>query len=161
MVFVGDEQAPSGSWAGAGYTVVDKTPVVREKPYLTIDGAGKYSVMVPALKSNSKGTSWGAGASAGTSLPIDTFYVAHAARGLGVYSVFNNPVALDNAIETPNNAGVKVQHMNTVFLGTTWGGLDQSHHQLDGEHGEQREHAGEVGELKLRWLAGIEGALFM
>ncbi len=76
MVFVGDDQVPGGSWASAGYTVVDATPTVREKPYLVIDGAGNYSVRVPALKANSKGISWGAGQSAGKSLAIGTFHVA-------------------------------------------------------------------------------------
>jgi hypothetical protein len=77
MVFVGDDQAPANSWAGPGYTVVDKTPTVREKPYIVIDGAGKYSVMVPALRTNSQGTSWSAGPTVGTSVPIDQFYIAH------------------------------------------------------------------------------------
>jgi hypothetical protein len=76
MVFVGDEQAPGGSWAGQGYTVVDKTPAVREKPYLTIDGAGKYAVMVPAMAKNTQGTTWSNGPTAGTSVSIDKFYVA-------------------------------------------------------------------------------------
>lgn len=76
MVFVGDDQAPSNNWAGPGYTVVDKTPTVREKPYLTIDVAGNYSVMVPAVRTNSQGTSWSAGPTAGNSIPIGQFYVA-------------------------------------------------------------------------------------
>jgi hypothetical protein len=50
----------------------------------------------------------------------------HDARGLGIYSVFWNPVNLENAIETPGAGGVKFQHMITVFLGGT-GGASISH----------------------------------
>lgn len=57
----------------------------------------------------------------------------HDARGLGVYSVFNNPVTLENAIETPSNAGVKMQHMITVFLGNTGGAA--INHILNGTGG--------------------------
>jgi hypothetical protein len=46
---------------------------------------------------------------------------SHDARGLGIYSVFNNPVTLENAVEMPNKPAVKGQHLITVFLGTTWG----------------------------------------
>jgi hypothetical protein len=120
MVFVGDEQAPSGGWAGQGYTVVDRTPVVREKPYLVIDGAGKYSVVVPPLKSNSKGISWGSGASAGTSLPIDTFYVAHADKD-SASSINAALGAGKNLILTPGvyhlASSLQVTKAGTVVLG--------------------------------------------
>ncbi|WP_239014339.1 hypothetical protein [Archangium violaceum] len=55
MVFVGDEQAPTGTWQNQVYTVVDTTPVIREKPYLFIDSTGNYAVKVPSLRTNSKG----------------------------------------------------------------------------------------------------------
>jgi hypothetical protein len=50
MVFVGDEigaLTPAGSWPSKAYTVVDKTPVIREKPYLVMDSNGNYAVQVP------------------------------------------------------------------------------------------------------------------
>ena len=37
------------------YTVVDKTPVIREKPYLYVDGSGEYRVFVPALQDQHPG----------------------------------------------------------------------------------------------------------
>lgn len=40
----------------------------------------------------------------------------HHAEGLGVYSVFSNPVQADNAIETPVRAGVVLHHMVSVSL---------------------------------------------
>jgi len=76
MVFVGDQQAPSASWPQPPYTVVAATPLVREKPFLYIDSAGNYLVMVPALKSASTGSSWASGAPPGVALSIDRFYVA-------------------------------------------------------------------------------------
>jgi hypothetical protein len=78
MVFVGDGKPPAGAWPGSPYTVVAKTPVIREKPFLFIDNLGNYFVMVPGLESETKGISWAAGAPAGTPLSTDLFYVAHA-----------------------------------------------------------------------------------
>ena len=81
MVFVGDGQPPSGTWPHPPYTVVNATPVVREKPFLYVDSGGNYLVMVPALKTNATGSSWGADAPGspvppGSPLSIDRFYIA-------------------------------------------------------------------------------------
>lgn len=40
----------------------------------------------------------------------------HTAQGLGVYCNFDNPVQLDNAIETPVGDKIKMNHMVTRFL---------------------------------------------
>ena len=80
MVFVGDDQAPGNTWPSTSYTNIAKTPIMREKPYLTIDSAGVYSVTVPALTSNSQGTTWLNGSAVGTALSINTFYIARADR---------------------------------------------------------------------------------
>ena len=62
MVFVGDINPPDGNWPSKAYTVVDKTPVIREKPYLFLDKAGRYSVMVPSLVSKGAvGPTWAKG----------------------------------------------------------------------------------------------------
>lgn len=79
MVFVGCENAPAGKFPNPAYTVVDKTPILREKPYLTIDAAGKYAVFVPALKTNTRGVSWTGGPTPGESIAIDRFYIAQPA----------------------------------------------------------------------------------
>ncbi|MFK3980462.1 hypothetical protein ACI2K4_08795 [Micromonospora sp. NPDC050397] len=75
MVFVGAVNAPANSFPDPPYTTVGQTPVVREKPFLHLDPAGDYRVFVPALRTNSAGTSWASGNPAGTSLPIDDFLV--------------------------------------------------------------------------------------
>lgn len=78
MVFVGSEQTPSGSWADTPFTVVEKTPRIREKPYLVVDNSNNYSVVLPTLKTNSQGTSWANGTANATTVPINRFYIAHA-----------------------------------------------------------------------------------
>ena len=83
MVFVGDTAPPSGTWPSPPFTVVANTPVVREKPYLTIDSSNNYSVIVPPLKQSSQGPSWNATTTLGgtpTTIPISKFYVAQAAN---------------------------------------------------------------------------------
>ncbi|MFF4037408.1 adenylyl cyclase [Streptomyces sp. NPDC001816] len=76
MVFVGVEGAPATSFPTPPYTTVDRTPVVREKPFLTVDRHGAYHVFVPALRRNSSGTSWADGPVAGHSIPLTEFHVA-------------------------------------------------------------------------------------
>ncbi|SFB06457.1 F5/8 type C domain-containing protein [Cohnella sp. OV330] len=76
MVFVGDEKPPAGTFPADPYTVVDKTPVMREKPYLYIDEKGAYQVFVPSVSKDSQGVSWQNGSTPGTSVPIGRFYIA-------------------------------------------------------------------------------------
>ncbi|MDB5104129.1 MAG: carbohydrate binding module family protein [Fibrobacteres bacterium] len=79
MAFSGVVNPPAGTWPAKPFTVVAQTPVVREKPFLTVDKAGKYSVNVPALREASQGTSWSKGAS-GENLPVELFHIAHPDR---------------------------------------------------------------------------------
>ena len=65
MVFVGCQNAPGNSFPNPPYTVIEQTPVIREKPYLTVDPSGKYSVFVPSLKLNGQGPSWTQGPTPG------------------------------------------------------------------------------------------------
>lgn len=120
MVFLGiPNNLPGGTWPTSANTFIDSTPVVREKPYLYLNG-GNYEVFVPALKLNSKGISWANGQSAGTSLPISQFYIARA----GVDTATTINAALNqgkNLLLTPGvydlNDAIKVNRANTVVLG--------------------------------------------
>lgn len=123
MVFVGiaEGKAPAGDWTGSSkYTTVDKTPVIKEKPFLYIEN-GQYKVFVPALRENVKGTSWSAGdMGPGTSISIDEFYIAHPETDTA--ATIN--AALEdgkNLIFTPGQyrltAPVEVNRANTVVLG--------------------------------------------
>ena len=49
---------PNPSGNNNPYTTLPQSPVTREKPFLYVDGAGKYSVFVPALQRNSSGITW-------------------------------------------------------------------------------------------------------
>jgi F5/8 type C domain len=75
MVFQGVQGAPPQHFPNPSHTVIATTPQVREKPFLYIDN-GEYKVFVPALRSNSTGTSWYNKTPAGTSISLSQFFVA-------------------------------------------------------------------------------------
>ncbi|MGW3245772.1 RICIN domain-containing protein [Streptomyces sp. NPDC001070] len=75
MVFVGDVNAPANTFPSPPYTTVAQSPVTREKPFLYVDSTGAYKVFVPALRTNTQGTTWAGGSPAGSSLPIDQFFI--------------------------------------------------------------------------------------
>jgi hypothetical protein len=75
MVFVGVNGAPAEEWPDKPYTTVEKTPLVREKPYLTFDGNG-YAVNIPVLKQNSAGPDWINAVECERSVSMDKLYIA-------------------------------------------------------------------------------------
>ena len=75
MVFVGTRNAPAQSFPEPPYTTVASAPLVREKPFLYVDGRGAWKVFVPAFRSNASGTSWSAGKAPGVSHPISEFTI--------------------------------------------------------------------------------------
>lgn len=76
MTFVGTTGGPTSSTT-VNRTVVPKTPVIAEKPFLAIDRNGNYFVLVPDLRRDSTvGVTWAGGATPGVQLPIDLFFVA-------------------------------------------------------------------------------------
>ena len=77
MVFVGVPHAPAGAWPKPAYTEIARTPVVREKPFLEVNAAGKWSVRVPGTHSDSTGPTWGTAVPiSGRDIPIEQFYIA-------------------------------------------------------------------------------------
>lgn len=78
MVFAGVHGAPLQSFPHPPYTVLEKTPRSREKPFLYVDAKNHFHVFVPAAKERSAGADWSPGAS-GRSLDIGAFYIAHPA----------------------------------------------------------------------------------
>jgi len=77
MVFVGCQNSPAATLPTPPYTVVDKTPVIREKPYLCVDKRAAFRVFVPDLRRDTQGVSWATGPTRGTSISLDRFYIAH------------------------------------------------------------------------------------
>ncbi len=77
MVFVGVNHPPDGDWPSPPFTKVGVTPIVREKPFLQVDARGRWSVVVPELRTNSTGITWHGGSTPGASITLDRFYIAH------------------------------------------------------------------------------------
>ncbi|UEL30272.1 adenylyl cyclase [Pseudarthrobacter sp. L1SW] len=119
QVFSGVDGAPAQSFPNPPYTTLDSTPISREKPYLTLDSAGQYSVFVPAVRMESAGTTWENGPTAGRSLPLSDFYVATPADSA---KTINSQLARGkNLLLTPGVYGIdesiEVKRANTVVLG--------------------------------------------
>jgi hypothetical protein len=119
MVFAGVRGAPAQSFPNPPYTTVATAPVVQEKPFLYVDNAGNYNVFVPALRTNSSGTSWASGNPAGTSLPIGQFFIAH--PGDSSATINAALAAGQNLLFTPGNyaldSTINVTRPDTVVLG--------------------------------------------
>lgn len=126
IVFVGSEGAPAApadwSTVDRAWTIVDETPVVREKPFPYFDqDAGDYAVFVPETRRDSSGVSWAEGdPGAGTSIPVDEFHVARPE----VDDADSINAALDagkHLLLTPGiyevDEAIRVTDENTVVLG--------------------------------------------
>lgn len=121
MVFVGVEGAPSGSsWPNPPNTVLTQAPLIREKPFLTVDGSGSWGVFVPGLRSNASGTSWASGAPAGSTLPLSQFHIAQAGRDTA--AAMNAALASGkHLLLTPGvyhlSEALRITAPNTIVLG--------------------------------------------
>jgi hypothetical protein len=117
MVFTGTPGAPT-KWPPD--TAVDATPLIAEKPYLYLDKAGNYAVMVPLAATGSKGSTWFKPTTAGKSLPLAQFYLAHA--GADTAATINAALKSGkNLIFTPGiynlEASIQVTRPGTIVLG--------------------------------------------
>lgn len=120
MVFVGiPNNLPTGVWPTKANTFVDKTPVIREKPFLYLNGTN-YEVFVPSLRTDSAGISWANNQQAGTSISLDQFYVAKA--GTDTATTINAALSQGkHLLLTPGvydlDDALKVTQANTIVLG--------------------------------------------
>jgi hypothetical protein len=101
------------------YTTLSTSPVTRERPFLYLDASGHYNVFVPAVRRDSSGTTWANGPSAGSSLPLDDFFVA---RPTDDVKDINNALARgQNVLFTPGiyhlDRTIDVKRPDTVVLG--------------------------------------------
>ena len=76
-VFIGVEGAPKDTWPDKPTTVIDKTPVIREKPFLTYNESGGYAVFVPALERETSGPSWMNEDEEGELISLASFHIAY------------------------------------------------------------------------------------
>ena len=101
------------------YTTLATSPVTRERPFLYVDAAGRYEVFVPAVRHDSSGTTWSGGPSAGSSIPLDDFFVA---RPTDDVKAINSALASGrNLLFTPGvyhlDRTIDVKRPDTVVLG--------------------------------------------
>ena len=130
MVFVGVNHPPSGDWPNPPYTRVDRAPIVREKPFLQSNGKGRWSVRVPALRTDSTGISWRGGSTPGRSIPLSQFYIAH--PGSDTAATLNAQLASGkNLLFTPGiydlDKPIRVTRPDTVAMGLGYATLRPTH----------------------------------
>ena len=124
QVFSGVVNAPAqcfpGVPTGCGpYTTLPTSTVTRDAPYLYVDSNGNYDVFVPAVQHNSSGADWESGTTAGTSIPIDDFFIAKPSDDA---QKINSELARGkNLILTPGvyhvDKTINVKRAGTVVLG--------------------------------------------
>jgi hypothetical protein len=110
---------PAQASCGGPYTTLATSPLTREAPYLYLDGDGRYKVFVPGMRQDSVGTTWGSGPTAGTSIPIDQFFIA---KPTDQAKKINDALARGrNVIFTPGiyqlDKTIAVKRTDTVVLG--------------------------------------------
>jgi hypothetical protein len=110
---------PARASCGGPYTTLPKSPVTREAPYLYVDSDGNQNVFVPSVQTSSSGTTWADGATPGTSIPIDRFYVAKPSDSA---ATINSALRTGrNLILTPGiyhlDQSISVTRPDTVVLG--------------------------------------------
>lgn len=121
MVFVGCPNAPTGvcppNESGRNaFNKVDQTPVIREKPYLTVSAASEYEIRVPPLVNDTAGPN---NAAVTEVIPFANIYVA---KPVDTAAVINAQLAAGkDLILTPGlynlTAALTVTRANTVVLG--------------------------------------------
>ncbi|MFF2370429.1 adenylyl cyclase [Agromyces sp. NPDC058110] len=130
MVFSGVEGAPAtdfGPQPGGGNgnkTNVGDTPINRESPFLYLDG-DDYKVFVPKAKQDTSGVDWSTDASAGESISIDDFFIAH--EGATAAQLNAALAAGKHLLITPGvyylDAPLQVEDAGTVVLGLGYASL--------------------------------------
>jgi hypothetical protein len=94
MMFIGVPGAPSENWPEKPFTTIDKTPVIREKPYITFIRNG-FEIKVPQTEYNSSGATWTNPSRIDKSVSIQDFYVARAGK--------DNSESINNALKKGKN----------------------------------------------------------
>ncbi len=130
LVFVGVPRPPTGEWPEPPYTRVDRTPIVREKPFLAVDAKGNWSVRVPALRADSVGITWHAGSTPGKSIPLRSFYIAR--PGVDSAASINAQLARGkDLLFTPGiyelTEPIRVARRDTVVMGLGFATLRPTH----------------------------------
>jgi len=119
MMFVGVSGAPAQSFPTPPYTTIGQAPLVREKPFLYIDGSSNYQVFVPGLRTNTSGTSWFGQTPVGASIPLSQFFIVK--PGATAAEMNTALAAGQHLLITPGvyhlDQTINVNNPNTVVLG--------------------------------------------
>src|SRR6266513_2492716 len=110
---------PARASCGGPYTTLPTSPVTHEAPYLYVDSGGNQNVFVPSAQKRSSGTTWADGATPGTSISIDRFYIAKPSDSA---ATINSALRTGrNLILTPGiyhlDQSISVARPDTVVLG--------------------------------------------
>lgn len=102
-------------------TSVTTTPIIREKPFLFLDDDGEYKIFKPALKENTRGTTWSEGnMGEGDIISLDEFYIAK--EGDTAATINEQIAGGKNIFFTPGvyhaETPIQVSGEDTIVLGT-------------------------------------------
>ena len=119
-VFSGVVGAPAETFPTPNpYTVLEATPVSREKPYLFADAAGTWNVRVPSAQFGSRGVTWAEGLTPGRTLPLTEFLIVK--PGTSVKEINNNLARGRHLLVTPGvydiDKTISIKRADTVVLG--------------------------------------------
>jgi hypothetical protein len=119
QVFAGVQGAPAQTFPSPPYTTLATTPVSREKPYLYVDAEGTYTVFVPDARTDTSGTTWETGPTAGESIPLSDFFLARPSDSV---KTINMELARGkHLLLTPGvydvDRSISVKRSDTVVLG--------------------------------------------
>ena len=119
QVFAGVQGAPAQTFPSPPYTTLATTPVSREKPYLYADAEGPYNVIVPDARTDTSGTTWETGPTAGESIPLSDFFLARPSDSV---KTINRELARGkHLLLTPGvydvDRSISVKRSDTVVLG--------------------------------------------
>lgn len=130
MVFVGVPLPPQGDWPEPPYTKVEKTPVVREKPFLEVDAKGNWYIRVPDIRRDSVGITWHDGTTPGKLIPLNQCYIAH--PGTDTAATINSQLAAGkHLLLAPGiydlSEPIRINRAETVVLGLGFATLHPIH----------------------------------
>jgi hypothetical protein len=119
QVFAGVQGAPAQTFPSPPYTTLATTPVSREKPYLYVDAEGMYNVFVPDARTDTSGTTWETGPTAGESILLSDFFLARPSDSV---KTINMELARGkHLLLTPGvydvDRSISVRRSDTVVLG--------------------------------------------
>jgi hypothetical protein len=112
--------APESEWAKTPTTVVEKAPILRDKPVLYWTEQGTFAIFVPELQKETSGVTWNSGIESGKSISSQDCYIAKAKT--------DNAQSINQALRegkhlilTPGiyelDEPIQINNANTVVLG--------------------------------------------